>query len=107
MGSFHVDFDMDGASGDIYAKESYFIAKKVYIDVLESVDKDGLNINSDHIRMKSIPTSCIKYTSTEQQLKPLDLYKTLYNGNSINFDLTEKCRNCGFKYEKKTYGKKL
>jgi len=99
MGSFHVDFDLDGACGDIYSKESYFIAKKVYIDVLESVDKNGENINSDHIRMKSIPTSCIKFTSTEQQLQPLDLYKTLYNGNSINFDLTEKGRNCGFKYE--------
>ena len=49
--------------------------------------------------MKSIPTSCIKYTSTEQQLKPIYLYKTLYNGNSINFDLTEGGTNCTFKYE--------
>ena len=50
--------------------------------------------------MKSIPTSCIKYTSTEQQLKPLDLYQQLYNGCELDFDLTENGNNCGFKYEK-------
>lgn len=100
MGSFHVDFDMDGASGEIYAKESYFIAKKVYIDILESTNKDGETINSDHIRMKSVPTSCIKYTSQDKKLQPLELYKQLYNGTSINFDLTEGGNNCGFKYER-------
>ena len=100
MGSFHVDFDMDGACGEIYAKESYFIAKKVYIDILESINKDGETINSDHIRMKSVPTSCIKYTSQEQELQPLDLYQQLYNGTPISFDLTEGGGNCGFKYEK-------
>ena len=100
MSQFHVDFDMDGASGEIYAKECYFIAKKVYIDILESVDEDGKIINANHIRLKSVPTSCIEYTSKEQELKPIDLYKDLFNGKKINFDLTEGGNNCGFKYEK-------
>ena len=32
MLQFHVDFDLDGACGDIYSTESYLLAKKVYID---------------------------------------------------------------------------
>ena len=52
MGAFHADFDMDGASGEVRAKESYCIAKKVYIDILESVDKNGKTIDCDHIRPK-------------------------------------------------------
>ena len=36
----------------------------------------------------------------EQELQPIDLYKKLYNGDKINFDLTEGGSNCGFKYEK-------
>jgi hypothetical protein len=100
MSQFHVDFDMDGAKGDIYAKECYFIAKKVYIDKLESVDAEGNTINSDHIRMKSVPTSCIKYTSKELNLQPMELYKQLFESKKINFDLTEGGNNCGFKYEK-------
>ena len=63
MSQFHVDFDMDGAKVDTYRKECCFIAKKGYVDKLESVDSDGNAINSDRIRMKSVPTSCINYTS--------------------------------------------
>ena len=107
MSQFHVDFNMFDEDGekikglkDIYAKECYFIAKKVYIDMLESEDKDGQIINANHIRMKSVPTSCIEYTSKEQELQPIDLYKDLFNGKKINFDLTEGGNNCGVKYEK-------
>ena len=42
MSQFHFDFDMDGANGEMYAKEFHCIAKKVYIDILESVNKDIL-----------------------------------------------------------------
>ena len=86
MSQFHVDFDMDGAKGDIYAKECYFIAKKVYIDKLESINENGNIINADHIRMKSVPTSCIKYTATEKELQPMDLYKQLFEGKQTNVD---------------------
>ena len=99
MSQFHVDFDMDGSKGDIYAKECYFIAKKVYIDKLESVDADGNTINSDHIRMNSVPTSCIKYTSKEMNIQPMELYKQFSESKKINLDMTEGGNNCGFKYE--------
>ena len=32
MLQFRIDFDLDGACGDIYSTESYFLAKQVYID---------------------------------------------------------------------------
>ena len=107
LGQFHIDFDMFDDDGekitglkDIYAKESYFLAKKVYIDKLEGIYENGDVINDDHIRMKSVPTSCIKYTSKENELEPIDLYKKLYDEKQIYFDLTENGDKCGFKNEK-------
>ena len=58
MGSFHVDFDLEGAEKEIYSIESYFIAKKVYIDILESKDKDNNIINGAHMRLKAVPKTC-------------------------------------------------
>ena len=88
LGSFHVDFDMDGACGEIYAKGSLFLGKKTYIDMLESIDGNGNIINAEHIRMRGIPTPCIKYKAKQNNLTVLDLYKNLYNDEIIEFDLT-------------------
>lgn len=41
MGSFHVNFDMDGACGDIYAMDNYFIAKNVCMDIYKSFNEGG------------------------------------------------------------------
>ena len=46
LGNFHVDFDMAGAVGEIYAVESLFLGKKTYKDILESTDKNGDTANS-------------------------------------------------------------
>ena len=75
MSQFHIDFDLDGACGEIYSTESYFLAKKVYIDKLESVDKNNDVITGDHIRLKSVPTSCINHTSKNMEMSPVDRYK--------------------------------
>ena len=66
MGQFHIDFDMDGAVDDIYSIEAYFIAKKVYIDILESRNEHNEVIQDNHIRLKSVPTSCIKHTANKK-----------------------------------------
>ena len=100
MGQFHVDFAMDGACDDIYAIESYFLSKKTYIDVLESKDVDGNTINQEHIRLKGIPTSCIKYKAELENKAVLDLYRELYNGREINFDLTNEGTKINFKMNK-------
>ena len=77
-----------------------FLAKQVYIDKLEIVDKNNGVITGDHIRLKSVPTSCINHTSKNMEMSPMDIYKHLYgDGKCVQFDLTENGKNCGFKYE--------
>ena len=66
-GDFHIDFSIDNANTEIYAIESLFLGKKTYIDKLESTDKNGNTINSEHIRMKGIPTPCIKYYAQQKR----------------------------------------
>ena len=80
MSQFHIDFDLDGAAekADIYSTESYFLAKKVYIDKLESVDKNNDVITGDHIRLKSVPTSCINHTSKIMEMSQMDIYIYIY-----------------------------
>ena len=77
LGNFHIDFDLPGAVSDIYSKESYFLCKKTYIDILESTDEFGNVINVEHIRMRGIPTSCIKYEADKNNISVLDIYKTI------------------------------
>ena len=96
-----------------------YCCKKVYIDKLESVDKNGNVITGDHVRLKSVPTSCINHTTKNISqecndsyslfenlewnigLEPMDIYAYLYRkGTQIQFDLTENGNNCGFNYDK-------
>ena len=72
LGNFHKDFKKWQADcGEIYSKESLLLGKKTYTDVLESTDKDNKIINSDHIRMRGIPTSCIKYEADKNNISVL------------------------------------
>ena len=76
-------------------------------------------MTGDHVRLKSVPTSCINHTTKNISqecndsyslfenlewnigLEPMDIYKHLYgDGTCVQFDLTENGKNCGFKYEK-------
>ena len=45
--------------------------------MLENKDKDGNTINQEHIRLKGIPTSCMKYMAKLDQQAVLDLYEEL------------------------------
>ena len=98
LGNFHIDFSMGNANTEIYAIWNYFLVRKAYIYILESTGKDGKTINSEQIRMKSIPTPCIKYYAQKKGITVLDLYKKLFKNNNIKFDLTNDntkfvCRN--------------
>lgn len=85
MGQFHTDFDSDILKGTIYAKESIFLGKKCYLDVL--TDESG-EIDY-HIRMKGISSTSIKFHSQrDYNYDVLSLYKDLYNGKTYSFDLT-------------------
>ena len=88
MGDFHVDFALYGATSEIYAVESLFLGKKTYIDILEPTDKDGKTINSEHSRMKGVPTPCIKYYAEQHNITALGIYKKLYSNGIMKFGLT-------------------
>ena len=89
---------MDKYNSEIYAVESLFLGKKTYTDILEPAGKDGETINSEHIRMKGIPTPCTKYYAKQHNIIVLDIYRKLYNNEVVKFDLTNDgnkfvCRN--------------
>ena len=54
----------------------------------------------NHTRLKSVPTSCIKHTANKENTTPIELFKQLFNGDKIKFDLLEDGNKCGFKFEK-------
>ena len=66
----------------------YSLVKNTYIDILESTDKHCKTYNSEHIRMKGIPTSCIQYYAEQHNISVLAMYKKLYGTEVIKFDLT-------------------
>lgn len=113
LGQFHTDFEFSGSYhtvngklvkvgdsmdsvGEIQARESYFIAKKTYLDKL--VDEAGQECY--HIRLKGIPAKCIQAKCDEDYHgSPMGLYKDLYEGKTVSFDLTSG-GNCVFKSNK-------
>jgi hypothetical protein len=98
LGQFHSDFNLEGCE-DVKAIRSIFLGKKTYIDELEGVDKDGNKKIGYHIRAKGIPNSCIEYTRNRFGFKnAFDMYESMYNGNAIEFDLTEQGGKSNFKF---------
>ncbi len=100
LGQFHSDFQLDGCK-DIIAVASIFLGKKCYIDKLEGTNNNGEKEIDYHIRMKGIPNSVILYTSNKLgYANPYEMYKDLYNGKAIEFDLTNDGSKCNFKMNK-------
>lgn len=88
MGQFHSDFSSDKLNGNIYSKQSIFLGKKCYLDVL--TDETG-EIDY-HIRMKGISNISVMYHSIKDYKGDVyKLYKDLYDGKKYKFDLT--CNN--------------
>ena len=81
MGQFHIDFKLKGSKGNIYAKESIFLGKKSYLDVLAC---DGNDVVGYHIRMKGIPVRLLETNTYETYVK-------LFNGERMSFYLSELC----------------
>lgn len=88
LGQFHSDFELDGAEKNIIATDSIFLGKKSYIDKLVGEDKDGNKVEGHHFRMKGIPSKVVKYYCEKNKIDVFNLYKQMYNGDKIEFDLT-------------------
>jgi exonuclease VII small subunit len=100
LGQFHSDFQMNGCK-DIIANNSIFLGKKCYIDRLEGINSKGEKEIDYHIRMKGIPNSVVLYTSKKLGYdNAFEMYKDLYKGKKIEFDLTNDGSKCNFKMNK-------
>ena len=69
--------------------------KSIYIDILESKNKDNGIIQDNHVRFKSVPTSCVKHTANKENRTPIELFKQWFNGDKIKFDLLGDGNKCG------------
>jgi hypothetical protein len=84
---FHPDFDLDGSCGEIYATKSIFLGKKSYVDILESVDKDGNKIHGLHYRLKGITDAGICHQADKYKNGIFGIYEDLSRGNEVEFIL--------------------
>lgn len=97
LGQFHCDFDFDCDKGTLpVSVEAYFLGKKSYIDKIQVV-KDGETHHDYHIRLKGIPNKTINrfhqttdcFNDLHKEATPLDLYKKMFAGEEVEFDLTD------------------
>lgn len=108
MGQFHSDFEFYDEEGNkrkdiknIKAVESIFLGKKCYIDKLEGENKQGEKEIDYHVRMKGIPEKVIYWTSDKLGYdNVLEMYKDLYRGKEITFDLRMDGTRACFKQNK-------
>ena len=94
LGQFHSDFlCIAGNKETPWSIESIFLMKKLYIDKL--TDSSG---NTDYfVRAKGITHECIQSKVTEYG-GLMNLYKALYNGEEVIFDLADSTPS--FKFNK-------
>ena len=98
LGQFSTDYEIDGCR-DVAAVESVVLGKKSYLDVLQGVDEKTGEVKIDyHIRMKGIPNQVILNHCEKVNKTPLELYRAMYNGEVVEFDLTD--GSCCFEYKK-------
>jgi hypothetical protein len=91
----------------IMDKNKLFVNGIYYIDELIGTDHNGKEIIDYHIRMKGVSNSTLEY-ELKQEIKKenpcyenmLQMYMHLYEGNSIDFDLTEGMGKSRFKISK-------
>ena len=70
----------------------------MHYDRLESKGNDGNVFTADQIRMRGIPTPCIKYKAHENKCDVINIYTKLYNGSEIEFDLTNNNTKHAFRF---------
>ncbi len=104
LGQLHIDFDLDGCSGEISSKKSIYLGKKCYIDIIEGMNEKNEKVEGHHIRMKGVPNSTLYFTAdkytknTDDNTKLWNMYDRLYNGERVGFDLLEGGNRCNFKF---------
>ena len=84
MGQFHSDFEL-GKCNEVVSTEAVFLGKKCYIDSLVGENGD----TGYHVRMKGISEKSLRWTANNKfNGDVLSMYKNLFNGHGIDFDMT-------------------
>ena len=73
-----------GAVSEKYGNENYVLCKTTCIYMLESTNEDNNIINEEPVRMRGIPTACVKYYAQQNGITVLDVHKELYEGKYYN-----------------------
>ena len=91
LGQFHGDFDSDILEGEVYAVESVFLGKKVYVDKLtdgKTKDSDGNLIYDYHSRMKGVNKCGLKHRrDTTYDGDVMAMYHDMFDGKEVGFDM--------------------
>ena len=83
FGQFHNDFILHKQKGpNIYSDLLIILGKKCYLDRLKN--KENPEEFDYHLRMKGISVEAL-----DDYGDPVELYKKLYNGKQIEFDLSK------------------
>lgn len=103
---FHSDFELkikNKKLNNVISTGLIVLGKKSYIDVLEGEDDEGNKHSGFHIRLKGINKEAINYlleTEKDKYKDELDIYKALYKGDKIKFDLTAGGKKPCFEFNK-------
>ena len=104
MGQFHTDFESDIIKKNIHSKESYFLGKKCYIDLLFGEDDNGNEVYDHHIRMKGVSCNAILDYCDEKETTPMGVYGRLFDRehgeDGIGFDLGCRFKKVNFQYNR-------
>jgi hypothetical protein len=83
------DWTLDKKLKNIHSIELIILGKKAYLDLLQGIHKDtGEKIYKYHYRLKGINEASITAKCHELNINELELYKLLYNGIPIKFNLS-------------------
>jgi len=97
MGQFHCDFSSKKIKGDLSSKQCILLGKKAYLHVLTNAQGE----TDYYARLKGIPNQSIKKKCDDMKIDMYEIYKKLYNGEKISFDLT--CEQQKPKFEIKNF----
>tara|TARA_R110000772_G_scaffold64009_2_gene143106 strand:- start:836 stop:4249 length:3414 start_codon:yes stop_codon:yes gene_type:complete len=98
MGQFHSDFELKGATKNIYSTKLIALGKKCYLDMLRGEDDDGNIIYGTHIRMKAISPIAINDHAIINKTTIENIYEDLLLGEKKQFDLLARGKCCKFRY---------
>ena len=88
MGQFNSDFNLPGAIQEtVHSVELIILGKKSYMDVLVGTDEKGNEVRGYHCRLRGIPETSLKYECRRRKIDELELYRLLFKGEVVVFDL--------------------